>query len=102
MKTVVSSEERKINGGKNERQKAVHRSGCASCLLSVIVRVANIHETKGGISTARRAYKQYPTILKFCTASRYRGTFVADMYEQFDLDLDISEKIKPHQWGKLP
>ncbi len=32
----------------------------------------------------------------------YRGTFVSDLKEQFDLDVDISEKIKPHQWEKLP
>ena len=30
------------------------------------------------------------------------GTFVSDLKEQLDLDVDISEKIKPHQWEKLP
>jgi len=30
------------------------------------------------------------------------GTFVSDVKEQFGLDVDISEKSKPHQWGKLP
>ena len=29
VKTVAASEERGIDGGKNERQKAAHRSGCA-------------------------------------------------------------------------
>ena len=28
----------------------------------------------------------------------YRDTFVFDLKGQFDLDIDISEKIKPHQW----
>lgn len=68
------------------------------CLLSVVVHAANIHDTKGGISTARRAYERYPSIQKFCADAGYRGTFVSDLKEQLDLDVDISEKIKPHQW----
>ncbi len=32
----------------------------------------------------------------------YRGTFVSDVKERLGLDVDISEKIKPHQWEKLP
>ena len=72
------------------------------CLLSVVVHAANIHDTKGGISTAKRAYEQYPSIQKFCADAGYRGTFVSDLKEQLDLDVDISEQIKPHQWEKLP
>lgn len=72
------------------------------CLLSVVVHAANIHDTKGGISTAKRAYEQYPSIQKFCADAGYRGTFVSELKEQLDLDVDISEKIKPHQWEKLP
>ena len=72
------------------------------CLLCVVVHAANIHDTKGGISTARRAYEQNPSIQKFCTDAGYRGTFVSVMKEQLGLDVDISEKIKPHQWEKLP
>ena len=72
------------------------------CLLSVVVHAANIHDTKGGISTARRAYERYPSIQKFCADAGYRGTFVSDLKEQLDLDVDISEKIKPHQWEILP
>ena len=87
---------------KNERQKAAHRSGCLGCLLSVVVHAANIHDTKSGISTAKRAYERYPSILKFCADAGYRGTFVSDLKEQLDLDVDISEKIKPHQWEKHP
>ena len=68
------------------------------CLLSVVVHAANIHDTKGGISTARRAYERYPSIQKFCADAGYRGTFVSDAKEQLGLDVDISEKIKPHQW----
>ena len=72
------------------------------CLLSVVVHAANIHDTKGGISTAKRAYKRCPSIQKFCADAGYRGTFVSDMKKQFGLDVDISEKIKLHQWEKLP
>ncbi|MBD5152440.1 MAG: transposase [Oscillibacter sp.] len=72
------------------------------CLLSVVVHAANFHDTKGGISTARKAYERYPSIQKFCADAGYRDTFVSDTKEQLGLDVDISEKIKPHQWGKLP
>ena len=73
-----------------------------SCLLSVVVHAANVHDTKSGISTAKRAYERYPSIQKFCADAGYRGTFVSDLKEQLDLDVDISEKIKPHQWEILP
>ena len=72
------------------------------CLLSIVVHAANIHDTKSGISTAKRAYKRYPSIQKFCADAGYRGTFVSDLKGQLDLDVDISEKVKPHQWEKLP
>jgi putative transposase len=72
------------------------------CLLSVVVHAANIHDTKSGISTAKRAYERYPSIQKFCADAGYRGTFVSDLKEQLELDADISEKIKPHQWEILP
>ena len=74
--------------------------GC--CLLSVVVHAANIHDTKGGISTARQAYERYSSIQKLCAGAGCRGTFVSDAKEQLGLDVDISEKIKPHQWEKLP
>ena len=72
------------------------------CLLSVTVHAANIHDTKGGISTAKHAYERYPSIQKFCADAGYRGTFVSDAKIQLGLDVDISEKIKSHQWEKLP
>ena len=50
----------------------------------------------------RQAYKRYPSIQKFCADAGYRGTFVSDTKEQLGLDVDISEKIKPHHWEKLP
>ncbi len=72
------------------------------CLLSVVIHAANIHDTKGGISTAKRAHERYPSIQMFYADAGYRSTFVSDMKEQLGLDVDISEKIKPHQWEKLP
>ena len=67
-----------------------------------MVHAANIHDTKGGISTAKRTYERFPSIRKFCADAGYRGAFVSDLKEQLGLDVDISEKIKPHQWEKLP
>ena len=67
-----------------------------------MVHAANIHGTKGGISTAKRAYEQYPSIQEFCADAGYRGTFVSDLKERLDLDVDISEKIKPRPGEKLP
>ena len=72
------------------------------CLLSVVVHAANIHDTKGGISTAKQAYERYPSIQEFCADAGYRGTFISDVKEQLGLEVDISEKIRPHQWEKLP
>ena len=70
-------------------------------MLSVDVHAANIHDTKSGISTAKEAYTSYPSIQKFCADAGYRGTFVSDVKERLGLGVDISEKIKPHQWEKL-
>ena len=60
-------------------------------LLSVVVHVSNIHDTKAGISAARQACERYPSIQKFCADAGYRGTFVSDLQEQFHLDVDISQ-----------
>ena len=71
-------------------------------MLSVDVHAANMHDTKSGISTAKEAYTRYPSIQKFCADAGHRGTFVSDLKEKLGLGVDISEKIKPHQWEKLP
>ena len=71
-------------------------------LLAVVVHAANIHDTKAGISAVRPAYERYPSIQKFCADAGYLGTVISNLKEQFQLDVDISEKIKPHQWEKLP
>lgn len=70
---------------------------------AVVVHVANIHDTKGGISAARQAYERYPSIQKLCTDAGDRGTFVSDLKEQIELDIDISKKTKLHnKWEILP
>lgn len=51
-----------------------------------------IHDTKGGIPTAKRAYEWYPSIQKFYADAGYQGAFVSVLSGQFDLDVDISEK----------
>ena len=71
-------------------------------LLAVIVHAANIHDTKSGLSVAELAYKRYLSIKKFCADAGYRGTFVREVLEKLSLGVDISEKIKPHEWEKLP
>ena len=71
-------------------------------LLAVVVHAANIHDTKSGINPAKQAFEAYPTIKRFCADTGYRGTFVLDLDEVLHLGVDISEKIKPHAWEKLP
>jgi putative transposase len=71
-------------------------------LLSVAVHAANIHDTIFGLVPAMLAFEKYPTIAKFCADMGYRGTFVAEILELLGLGVDISEKIKPGEWKKLP
>ena len=71
-------------------------------LLAVVVHAANIHDTKSGILVAKLSYEQYPSIQKFCADAGYRGTFVSEIRKILSLDVDISERIKPHQWERLP
>jgi len=62
-------------------------------LLSVVVHAANIHDTKGGSLVASRAFDKYDTIEKFCGDAGYRGSFVDYIDMEFDLEVDISERI---------
>ena len=71
-------------------------------LLSAVVHAANVHDTVSGIGPARLAVESYPSIERFCADAGYRGTFVLDVDETLGLGVDISEKIKPHTWEKLP
>ena len=71
-------------------------------LLAVVVHAANISDTTAGILAARKAFEKYQSILRFCADAGYRGTFKDNLKEQLGLEVDISEKIKPHEWEKLP
>jgi putative transposase len=71
-------------------------------LLSVAVHAANIHDTIFGIVPAMLAFEKYPTLAKFCADMGYRGTFVEEVLQLLGLGVDISEKIKPGEWEKLP
>ena len=64
-------------------------------LLTVVVHAANIHDTKSGINPAKRAFKKYPAIKKFCGDDGYRESFETDVSEQLGLEVDISKRIKP-------
>ena len=71
-------------------------------LLAVKVHAANIHDTKSGIEPAVLAVQNHPSVRRFCADAGYRGSFVLDVDEIIGLGVDISEKIKPHEWEKLP
>lgn len=70
--------------------------------MAVVVHAANIHDTKAGISPAQKAVKKYPTLQRFCADAGYRKSFEEDVQEKLGLGVDISEKIKPHEWEILP
>ena len=65
-------------------------------------RVAAGREPGPSINPAKQAVEAYPTLKRFCADAGYRGTFVLDLDEILRLGVDISEKIKPHEWEKLP
>ena len=71
-------------------------------LLAIEVHAANIHDIKSGILVAKPAYERYPSIQHFCTDAGYRGPFLKKVQGLLSLNVDISEKIKPHHWQKLP
>ena len=51
---------------------------------------------------AKQACKRDPSIERFCADAGYRGTFTFDASQTLGRGVDISEKIKPHEWEKLP
>ena len=71
-------------------------------LLGIVVHAANIHDTKSGILAAQKACKKYPSIQAFCADAGYRGTCIDEVNQQLRRRVDVSEKIKPHEWEKLP
>ena len=70
-------------------------------LLTVKVHAANIHDTVTGGEVFEQALRRYPTITGACADAGYRKTF-EEYVRELGLTVDISEKIRPHEWGKLP
>ena len=71
-------------------------------MLAVKVHAANIHDTKSGEEVFCKAKRKYPGIQAVCADAGYRGTFKNDVEANHKTPVHISEKIKPHQWEKLP
>ena len=86
----VSMVEKKVKGRK--RHIVVDTMGN---LLAIFVHAANIHDTKSGITPAKKAFEKYPTIQKFCGDDGYRKSFEEAVSEQLGLGVDISKRIKP-------
>jgi len=96
VKTIYASEERGYDGGKKVKGRKRHIiSDTMGNILGVTVHAANIHDTIAGIKPAKLAFKRYPTIEKFCGDEGYRGTFEVEIFWEFAMDVDISERIKP-------
>uniref|UniRef100_UPI0012EC93E3 transposase n=1 Tax=Stenoxybacter acetivorans TaxID=422441 RepID=UPI0012EC93E3 len=70
-------------------------------LLSAEVHAANIHDTKSGISVAKKAFEKYPTIKRFSADAGYRKTFEENVADQLGIGVDISARITP-EWLVLP
>ena len=96
MRSAVSTGEKKVKGRK--RHIVVDVMGN---LLSIVVHAANIHDTKSGIDSARKAYEKYPTIEKFCGDEGYRKSFEENVLFELGLGVDISGKIVPG-WAVIP
>lgn len=86
-KRAQTSCRRRHNG-----QLAGHRGSCCK---------HSRHEIRHSCS-AEGLQKVYPSIQAFCADAGYRGTFVDEVNQQLRRRVDISEKIKPHEWEKLP
>ena len=72
------------------------------CLIAIKVHRANLHDTKAGIFPAIQACRRYPTIQVFCADAGYRGSFVSNLKSLFDLNVDISPKIKVEGFHVIP
>ncbi len=70
-------------------------------LLAVVVRAANLHDTKSGILPAKEAFRKYPSLQRFCADAGYRKTFEQDVFQELGLGVDISARIRPG-WEVLP
>jgi putative transposase len=102
VKTTSASEDRGIDGGKKVKGRKRHTVvDVMGNLLAVAVHAANTHDTKSGINPAKKAFRKYPTIKRFCGDDGYRKTFEIEVLDQLGLVVDISKRIKP-QFEVLP
>ena len=94
VKTIGAGEGRGIDGGKKIKGRKRHiMVDIMGNLLAAVVHAANINDTKGGMEVASRAFDKYPTIERFCGDEGYRGTFVDYIDWEFDLGVDIFERV---------
>ena len=62
--------------------------------MAIVTHKANQHDTKIGILAAAFAFFIYSTIKKFCADGGYRKTFIAQVKEYLNLEVEIT----PHGW----
>lgn len=85
-----------------ERVKVGSSQSSQGNILSVVVHAANIHDTKAGIQSAEKAAEKYSALQGFCADAGYHKSFEEAVKAKLGLGVDISEKIKQHEWEKLP
>ena len=101
-KTTLASDARGFDGGKKVKWRKRHIvTDTMGNLLAVCVHAANIHDTKPGIHSAKKAFAKYSSIKKFCADEGYRNTFISDIMTELGLDVDIPPKILP-EFGVSP
>lgn len=61
--------------------------------LGVIIHDSNIYGTKSGYFPALNAITLYTTIRGICADAGYHGTFVDEIWDNFQILVDISQQI---------
>ena len=64
-------------------------------ILKIKVHAANIHDTKAGAMVVADAVAKYPTIRSIMADAGYRGTAKNSIEANSNLNVQISERIKP-------
>lgn len=90
-------------GGKKIKGRKRHIAvDCMGNLLGVVVHAANLHDTMTGIFPSLWALTLYPELQGFCADAGYRGTYVEEMWDNYGIKVDISEKIAPKCFKAQP
>lgn len=105
MKTISSSEERGIDGGKKVKGRKRHIVvDSLGSLLHISVHTANTHDTKAAPRILKRVVEKYPSLKAFSAEAGYCGTTGEFVQEELKLECHISKKIKdgfailPKRW----